>query len=1269
MVSETVSANWVKNEDPDIQTAYETISGSGMKDSLPDGISKDWLNNLTDENGKRIIPEKDNRNNSRQIPEDPEGDAIQRKVFNGLSVNSSFGMSVSSAGDVNGDGYDDIIVSAPEYSSGTGRAYIFYGGQFMNTIADVTLTGETTFNYFGRSVSSAGDVNGDGYSDVIVGANGYSSKTGRAYIYFGGAVMNNIADVIMTGEATLNFFGNSLSSAGDVNGDGYSDVIVSAYGYSTNQGRVYIFFGGAAMNNTADVVMTGGAANDHFGLSVSNAGDVNGDGYSDIITGTYLYSSLTGRAYIYYGGASMDNIADVTMTGEGANNNFGFSVSSAGDVNGDGYSDVIAGACGYSSDKGRAYIFYGGASMNNVADITMTGEASGNLFGYSVSSAGDVNGDGYSDVISGACGYSSDKGRAYVYFGGLSMNNSTDVTITGETSNDNFGWSVSNAGDVNGDGYSDVLVGAFGYSSNKGRVYLYDYFLKNEIIEDMSVNGDSTGYYFGISVSSAGDVNGDGFSDVIVGAYGFNNATGRAYIYFGGVLPDNTADVIMTGQSTFSYFGSSVSSAGDVNGDGFSDVIVGAYGFNNATGRAYIYFGGASMNNVADVTMTGESANNSFGGSVSSTGDVNGDGFSDVIVGAGGYGSNKGRAYIYFGEASMDNVADLKMTGEAINNSFGGSVSSAGDVNGDGFSDVIAGARLYSANTGRLYVYYGGEFMDNSADVIMTGESANTYLGISVASAGDVNGDGYSDVIAGASYYSSSAGRAYIYFGGASMNNTADVIMNGEAIQNYFGESVATAGDVNGDGYSDVVVGASGYSSGIGKAYIFFGGLSMNNEADVTMKGDNSNNYFGYSVSSAGDINGDGYSDVIAGEYGYLFKGRSNIYFGSEISAKPILNYVRDVPNDQGGKVKLKWSKSSLESLGAGNVSQYVVLRSQPPGINGFEWEQIANLTALNSSFYYYTANTLSDSSSASNGNTFFQIKAVKSSTGEIWSSNIISGRSIDNIAPPAVSPFSAVASGSGVITNWKKSSAPDLLNYVLFRSTVPVIDPYTETPFAITTDSTYLDSSPLSGLYYYFIVAQDIHNNFSPVAVTESPNITVNLTMFIEGFYNSATDLQVSDTIKTTLRSTVSPYNIIGSANAIVSPSGNAVLNFGNAPGGNYYIVIKHRNSIETWSASGIALTTGGSVNYNLSTASSQAFGNNMKQIDSSPVRFGIYSGDQNQNGIVDLTDIVNVSNAASLFTNGYVSTDMNGDNITDLTDIVITSNNASAFVTKITP
>ena len=109
-------------------------------------------------------------------------------------------------------------------------------------LADVTMTGETTPNYFGRSVSAAGDVNGDGYSDMIVGAEGYASSTGRAYIYFGGASMNNTADVIMTGEAPSNYFGRSVSTAGDVNGDGYSDVIVGAYGYSSRYRQgIYIF--------------------------------------------------------------------------------------------------------------------------------------------------------------------------------------------------------------------------------------------------------------------------------------------------------------------------------------------------------------------------------------------------------------------------------------------------------------------------------------------------------------------------------------------------------------------------------------------------------------------------------------------------------------------------------------------------------------------------------------------------------------------------------------------------------------------------------------------------------------------------------------------------------------------------------------------------------------------------------------------------------------------------------------------------------------------
>jgi len=1249
------SANWIKSENnyslmPQELNSQEH-SGQTKSDSLPKGVSQDWLNSLTDQNGNRIIPE------------DPETDALQRKTFDGLSAGNSFGYSISSAGDVNNDGYSDIIVGAYGYSTNTGRAYIFFGGVNMNTVADVTMTGETSNSEFGISVSSAGDVNGDGYSDVIVGAYLYSSSAGRAYIYFGGAAMDNISDVIMTGESANIYFGVSVSSAGDVNGDGYSDIIIGAYGYSSITGRAYIYFGGAVMNNTSDIILTGETIDNLFGVSVSIAGDVNGDGYSDVIVGAYGYSANTGRAYIYYGGAVVDNTSDVTITGETTSNYFGRSVSTAGDVNGDGYSDVIVGAYAYSSTKGRAYIYLGGDIMNIDADVTMTGETTNNRFGYSVSSAGDVNGDGYSDVIAGADGYSSITGRAYIYFGGVSMNNTADVTMTGETAGERLGHSVSSAGDVNGDGYSDVIAGAFEFSSSTGRVYLFNYYMKNEIISDLAMTGEAADNNFGWSVSSAGDVNGDGYSDVIIGAWEYSSDSGRAYIYFGGTIMDNTADVTITAEPTSNDFGISVSSAGDVNSDGYYDVIVGAPGYASNTGRVYIYYGGTIMDNISDVTMTGEATNNRFGESVSKAGDVNGDGYSDVIVGARGYSSFIGGAHIFFGGASMNNTSDVTMTGEIAIIEFGSSVSSAGDVNDDGYSDVIVGAYGYSSSTGRAYIYFGGASMNNTADVTMTGVTANNSFGYSVSSAGDVNNDGYSDVIVGEYAYSSTTGRANIYFGGASMNNTADVTLTSEPTTTLFANSVSSAGDVNGDGYSDVIVGAIGYSLYTGKAYIYFGGASMNNSADVTMTGEASNNFFGISVSSAGDVNGDGYLDLIAGAYGYSSNtGRSYIYMGSAISVNPVLISTKDVPNDQGGYLNLKFAKSAFDvpQSETGGVN-YQIDRSVPPNINGYQWISVGTVLGTYNSIYTAEIHTPYDSGTSGNNTYFFRVTAVSSSTGNIWRSNILSGYSLDNLAPPLVSPFTAASAGANVNLNWGSNSAPDLLNYVLFRSTSPVIDPYTETPLSTITSTTYLDTSPLSGVSYYFIVAQDIHGNFSPVSVTQRPGILLNLTMFIQGFYNAGSNTQVSDTINVKLRSTVSPYTVVDNSPAVVSSSGIAILSFSIVPAGTYYLTVTHRNSVETWSASGVVLTSG---SYNLSTSTSQAFGGNLIQVDTSPLRFAIYGGDQNQDGFVNLTDVINVYNASSIFETGYKSTDMNGDNVTDLTDVVITYNNSSIFV-----
>jgi hypothetical protein len=239
----------------------------------------------------------------------------------------------------------------------------------MDNIADVIFAGEAGFDYFGSSVAAAGDVNGDGFSDVIVGAysnNAGGALAGRAYLYFGGPSMDNIADVIFTGEAGFDYFGISVAAAGDVNGDGFSDVIVGAYGNDAggvDAGRAYLYFGGASMDNIPDVIFTGEASFDRFGTSVSSADDVNQDGFPDVIVGAPLGGNAAGRIYLYFGGASMDNIADIIFTGEASSDLFGMSVSSAGDVNRDGFSDVIVGAnensaVGYK--MGRAYVYAGG---------------------------------------------------------------------------------------------------------------------------------------------------------------------------------------------------------------------------------------------------------------------------------------------------------------------------------------------------------------------------------------------------------------------------------------------------------------------------------------------------------------------------------------------------------------------------------------------------------------------------------------------------------------------------------------------------------------------------------------------------------------------------------------------------------------------------------------------------------------------------------------------------------------------------------------------
>ena len=178
-----------------------------------------------------------------------------------------------------------------------------------------------------------------------------------------------------------------------------------------------------------------------------------------------------------------------------------------------------------------------------------------------------------------------------------------------------------------------------------------------------------------------------------------------------------------------------------------------------------------------------------------------------------------------------------------------------------------------------------------------------------------------------------------------------------------------------------------------------------------------------------------------------------------------------------------------------------------------------------------------------------------------------------------------------------------------------------------------------------------------------------LNLTVLIEGFYDPFINSIVEDTVISFLRGPIAPYPIVDSAKSVYDSSGIGTFIFNNISNGtNYYIDVRHRNSLETWSAAGQSFASFFMV-YNFTNANTQAYGNNMIQVNASPVKFALYNGDVNQDGLIDLADMVLVFNDAANFVTGYVKTDVNGDNLIDLADMLITFNNASAFVSKVTP
>lgn len=514
-------------------------------------------------------------------------------------------------------------------------------------------------------------------------------------------------------------------------------------------------------DGTLGFIVEGINEDDRSGYSASGAGDINGDGFDDLIIGASLGDAggdASGESYVVFGKAtgfpaqlaltSLSATDGFVINGIDAGDQSGISVSGAGDVNGDGIDDLIVGAqfadrAGVGGDEaGESYVIFGDSSLsvlgsfdlssllsgNGSAGFVIRGIVGGDLSGRSVSTAGDVNGDGFADLLIGAIGADPDgdvfAGQSYVVFGDdgafaaeielSSLNQNTGIVINGIDQTDTSGFSVSGAGDVNGDGIGDLIIGASQADSNNNDI--------SGAGESYVVLGQPGGFAAPIELSS------------LNGASGF----------------------IINGIDINDFSGTSVSAAGDVNGDGIDDLIVGASladpNSNNEAGEVYVVLGQAggftsplelsTLGGSTGFIIEGVSGDDLTGVSVSSAGDFNGDGIDDIIIGARGVStvaSDAGASYVIFGQttlptsplvlSSLNGTNGFVINGIDENDFSGTSVSSAGDVNGDGYDDLIIGAdgadRGVDLAIGESYVLFGSDY---TSAVTQEGTSADETL-------------------------------------------------------------------------------------------------------------------------------------------------------------------------------------------------------------------------------------------------------------------------------------------------------------------------------------------------------------------------------------------------------------------------------------------------------------------------------------------------------------------------------------------------------------
>jgi hypothetical protein len=612
-----------------------------------------------------------------------------------------------------------------------------------------------------------------------------------------------------------------VAIVGDLDGDGRADVAVGATGFDgggMNTGRVQVLSGAGG---TALRTRLGGVG-DELGDPVAALGDVDGDGAPDVLAAARLAAAGAGRVYAFSGAT---RTVLYSWQGSAPGVQFGAIAAGAGDVDGDGTPDVLAGALWMGGPSGGAAAVLSGATGLVLYGLPAVSGLGG---------AGDVDGDGKDDFL---VGHAAPPGGAMVTGHFDLHSGSTGSVLTtwnGSAASAGFGWSAAGVGDVDGDGIGEVIVGANGQPTTsgipKGLARLYSG-ATGEWIHSWS---GSAGSQFGRGVAGCGDVDGDGVLDVVVGAPGSLQPSGQPA---GSVTVFSANDGSLVRAWTGSPgegFGYSVAGTGDVDADGVPDLAVGVpYVGGSYSAGAVKVFSGSTGAEIRTVSGAG----GGFGSALANAGDVDLDGTDDLVVGAPYYSPFPG---LYFGQARVISGTDggvvYSWNGSMAGGGFGWALAGGGDVDGDGRVEIVVGAPYASAAgqySGQVHVFSGA----TGAELFVLNPLASSEsFGTSVACNGDVNGDGWADVLVGVPGGGGSgngyagSGQVRVLAGpSGTLLETIDAPTQGPGSVGAFGRAVAYVGRIDPGACSDLVVGAPYYGlSGNGTAFLFasgFGGV------------------------------------------------------------------------------------------------------------------------------------------------------------------------------------------------------------------------------------------------------------------------------------------------------------------------------------------------------------------------------------------------------------------------------------------------------------